>query len=290
MWHVPRYTREQVRRRRRVAALILAALLLVVVGSCTAGMVRVIGGSAAESQAAEITATPERTRRADPSAVDVPATPRDAAALSQLPAGESLADGEALGIDVSAHQGAIDWEQIRGSGVSFAYIKATEGTGHVDERFVANWQGADQAGLARGAYHYFTLCSGGEEQAIDFLNAVPPSDDHLPPVIDLELDGSCEAAPDRATVDREVSTFVEAVEKAWGRRVVVYSSWDWRNTYGLPEETTRPQWHSDVDERPDTDWDIWQVRFDARLPGINHDVDLDVMKVDDLREASALDA
>lgn len=284
---VPRYTREQVRRRRRIAALLLAALLLVTVGSCTLGVVRAVRGPSAP-QAAERTATPQRTSRADHERVSVPTTPAGATALSQLPGGDGLQDGEVLGIDVSSHQQGIDWKQVRGAGISFAYIKATEGSGHVDERFTANWRGARKAGVARGAYHYFTLCSTGEEQAIDFLNAVPPDETDLPPALDLELDGSCAARPDAAAVDHEVDAFVAAVEKGWGRRVVVYSSWDWRNAYPLPEETGRPQWLMQSAARPDDAWDIWQVRFDARVPGIDHDVDLDVMHVEKLRTASAI--
>lgn len=272
------------RQRRRIAALILAALLLIVLTTCTAGLVRLVGGGADAAP----TATPDRTRRADAAVLTLPTTSPDAPGLDQLPEGDELVEGEVLGIDVSGYQGTIDWEKVRGDGVSFAYIKATEGVGHEDARFDANWKGAEQAGVARGAYHYFTLCSSGEEQALAFLTAVPPRDDALPPAVDLELDGSCAQEPDAQTVQREMDIFVAAVEKGWGRRVVVYSSWEWRDAYPLPEEVARPQWHTRDSRRPETGWDIWQVRFDARIAGIDGDVDLDVMKVEDLRAASAL--
>src|SRR3954447_22051737 len=55
------------------------------------------------------------------------------------------------GIDVSKYQGKIDWASVRSAGTHFAFIKATEGGTHVDERFVENWDGAKQAGVARGA-------------------------------------------------------------------------------------------------------------------------------------------
>lgn len=273
------------RRRRRIAALILAAILLVVLGSCAVGLGRLVGGNATSAP----TATPEATRRADADAASVPTTPADAPARDQLPTGDSLGEGEVLGIDVSGHQGEIDWDRARDAGVSFAYIKATEGAGHEDSTFSANWTGAGKAGIARGAYHYFTLCSTGEEQALAFLEAVPPDDSALPPAVDLELDGACAQEPDQTAVKREVDAFVSAVEKGWGRRVVVYSSWEWRNAYPLPEEVARPQWHTRDSRRPEGDWDIWQVRFDARIDGIDHDVDLDVMKVEDLRTAARID-
>ena len=105
---VPRYTRQQVLRRRRIAALILAALVLIVFVSCTAGLVRLVshGGEA------EATAAAEPTVDTGTDALTIPRTATDASALSQLPSGESLRDGEVLGIDVSAHQGDIDWTTV----------------------------------------------------------------------------------------------------------------------------------------------------------------------------------
>ncbi|MCC2096979.1 MAG: glycosyl hydrolase family 25, partial [Hyphomicrobiales bacterium] len=58
------------------------------------------------------------------------------------------------GIDVSKYQGDIDWNAVRASGVKFAWIKATEGGDHADERFLQNWNAAKAAGVPRGAYHF----------------------------------------------------------------------------------------------------------------------------------------
>jgi lysozyme len=55
------------------------------------------------------------------------------------------------GIDVSHHQGAIDWARVKGSGQAFAFIKATEGVDFRDTRFVENWRRARAEGLATGA-------------------------------------------------------------------------------------------------------------------------------------------
>ncbi len=62
------------------------------------------------------------------------------------------------GVDVSSHQEAIDWRALAGTGVKFAYIKASEGADFRDERFASNWRDSAAAGIKRGAYHYFTLC------------------------------------------------------------------------------------------------------------------------------------
>ena len=58
------------------------------------------------------------------------------------------------GIDVSHFQGAVNWSLAAGSGVQFAYMKATEGTTFVDPQFSSNYSGSAAAGLLRGAYHF----------------------------------------------------------------------------------------------------------------------------------------
>src|SRR6476620_6575337 len=78
-----------------------------------------------------------------------------------------------IGIDVSNHQGDIDWSALAGSNVAFAYIKATEGGDFRDKRFQLNWEGAKKAGITRGAYHFFTQCRPGAEQAKNFIATVP---------------------------------------------------------------------------------------------------------------------
>src|SRR5690348_641437 len=135
--------------------------------------------------------------------------------------------GERLGIDVSAHQGQVDWAAVAGDGVSSAYLKATEGATFQDPAFATNWRGARAAGLEVGAYHFFTLCRSGQEQArnlLDTLSSVGGVDDQgsLPVVVDLELGGNCSARPPRAQVQAEIQAFTDAVEAETGRPVTYY--------------------------------------------------------------------
>src|SRR5690349_19309677 len=104
------------------------------------------------------------------------------------------------GIDVSHHQGHITWAKLPSQGVDFAYIKATEGSDHVDRRFSRNWHAADRAGVHRGAYHFFGLCSSGEAQAANFVRTVPYDASALAPAVDLEFPGNCKRRPSRAKV------------------------------------------------------------------------------------------
>lgn len=63
------------------------------------------------------------------------------------------------GVDVSHYQGEIDWEHFREQGIDFAFIKATEGSSLVDERFEENREGAKAAGLYAGAFRLWWILS-----------------------------------------------------------------------------------------------------------------------------------
>lgn len=78
------------------------------------------------------------------------------------------------GVDVSAHQGVIDWPMLAAQGVEFAFIKATEGSGFTDARFSFNVLQARNAGLRVGAYHFFSFESSGDAQADNFIAVVEP--------------------------------------------------------------------------------------------------------------------
>ena len=80
---------------------------------------------------------------------------------------------EVRGVDVSSYQGVVDWPVLAGQDVDFAYVKATEGSGFVDDRFAENLQGARDAGLLVGAYHFFSFESPGRSQAEQIIATVP---------------------------------------------------------------------------------------------------------------------
>lgn len=190
-----------------------------------------------------------------------------------------LQDGERYGIDVSHHQGHIDWERVARDGIAFVYIKATEGGDLVDIRFAQNWKESREAGLARGAYHFFSLCTRGRQQAQNFLAVVPVDPDALPPAVDLELAGNCGARPDRASVERELDTYLGLVERATGRPAVLYVGDDFEGRYAVRESYGRPLWLRRLLRRPGPKrWSIWQANAFARVAGVRTRVDLDVFR------------
>lgn len=182
------------------------------------------------------------------------------------------------GIDVSHHQGVIDWQQVAADDVSFAIIKATEGGDHVDEEFLSNYLVARSLGLAVGAYHFFTLCRPAAEQAENFIRTVPKDKPQLPPVVDIEFSGNCAERPTPEAFAAELKVFTDAVEAAFGQPVMIYAIGEALETYGsvLP---ARPQWVRSLAWHPgNDDWTVWQYHNMGRVAGIDGDVDLDVLQ------------
>lgn len=182
------------------------------------------------------------------------------------------------GIDVSHHQGDIDWGRVAADDVSFVVMKATEGGDHVDRKFAFNLAAARQARLKVGAYHFFTFCRPGADQAANFLRIVPADDDLLPPVVDIEFGGNC---PDRPSPDRfatELKAFLDPVEQAFGKPAIVYVIGDAIDMYGsvIPE---RRLWVRSLAYHPGhEDWIYWQYHNSGSVDGITGPVDLNVLQ------------
>ena len=191
----------------------------------------------------------------------------------------ALREGERYGIDVSAHQGRIAWERVAEDGIHFAYIKATEGGDFVDTMFARNWAESQKSGLDRGAYHFFTLCTPGAAQARNLLAVAPPESSALAPAVDLELAGNCKERPPAAAVHSELAAFLESVEAAWERPVVLYLGNDFERLYGVRRVLDRPLWLRRFLVRPDTPaWTIWQIHGYAQVGGVSGEADLNVMR------------
>ena len=186
------------------------------------------------------------------------------------------------GIDVSHHQGRIDWPRVGQSGVEFAFIKATEGRDFSDSRFPENWSGADAAGIARGAYHFFTFCTSGKAQAEHFLRIVPPVAGALAPVADVEFVGNCTRHPSMEAVRAELVVFLEEVERAWGAAPIIYTTPEaHRRLLGAGFER-HPLWLRSVFSQPEPDayggWSVWQFSETGAVPGIRGPVDLNALR------------
>ncbi|TPI40820.1 glycoside hydrolase family 25 protein [Mesorhizobium sp. B2-9-1] len=182
------------------------------------------------------------------------------------------------GIDVSHHQGKIDWPRVAADDVAFAIIKATEGGTHVDTLFATNLREARAAGLAVGAYHFFTFCRPGADQARNFISEVPRGEPLLPPVVDIEFGGNCPQRPSPQQLNAELAAFLGPVETAFGKQAVFYLADEAADAYS-GSILNRRRWLRSLAMRPrENDWTYWQYHNMGRVDGIEGDVDLNVLK------------
>jgi lysozyme len=181
------------------------------------------------------------------------------------------------GIDVSHHQGNIDWRKVAKDGHRFAYIKATEGGDFKDPDFQRNWAAARKNGLKVGAYHFFTFCKPGRIQALNFVESVPDDDGSLPPAIDFEFAGNCRERPSKETVLRELTDFTDILVKKYRRHPVLYVTRASYSRYLAGRTDRRRLWMRDVFRRPgridERAWTIWQYADNIRVNGIDGPVD-----------------
>jgi lysozyme len=184
------------------------------------------------------------------------------------------------GIDVSHHQGEIDWSMVSQQGVDFVYIKASEGSDFKDHEFSRNWKKAAAAGLKRGAYHFFSFRSAGIDQAKNFIDTVPIEAGTLPPVIDFEFTGNSKDVPPKDVVLKELSEFTREIQKVYGKTPIIYVTHSSYDSFLKDEDDHYIFWIRDIIQTPDLldseNWLLWQYANNGRIHGIKGSVDLNV--------------
>ena len=188
------------------------------------------------------------------------------------------------GTDVSKYQRSVDWPTARASGISFAFIKATEGGDRVDDYFVEHWNSTRVAGVPRAAYHFYYFCRPAAQQAAWFIRNVPRDKAALPPVLDMEWNPqspTCKLRPPPATVRSEMRTFLEIVEKHYGKKPIIYTSIDFFDDNNLSTFHGYPYWLRSVAGHPQERYGshpftFWQYTGTGVVPGITGDADINV--------------
>lgn len=185
-----------------------------------------------------------------------------------LPAG-------AEGLDLSHHNGAVDWARLGTQPFEFVYLKATEGTGHIDQEFQTNWQAATRLGWQVGAYHFYLLCRDGAGQAENFIRQVEVRAGTLPPAVDLEHAHNCAARGGREAALGELRTFLDALEAEYGAVPVIYTTpaffSEWLAGEGFE---AHPLWIRSLDGKPQGAYAIWQYSMKGKVAGVEGPVDL----------------
>ncbi|MCC6282078.1 MAG: glycoside hydrolase family 25 protein [Saprospiraceae bacterium] len=192
------------------------------------------------------------------------------------------------GIDVSKWQQRVDWARVKkmkvgNVSVTFAFIKATEGSWMKDPEFEKNWENAGKQGIIRGAYHFFLPNVSVKDQAAKFIRSVKLRSGDLPPVVDVEeINGMT-----KAQIQRNTKDFLNILEKHYKVRPILYTNRDFYKNYFSDHEDFKnyrfwiAHYHvSDFDMPGDEKWHFWQHSDRGNINGINERVDFNVFNGD----------
>lgn len=199
------------------------------------------------------------------------------------------------GIDVSEYQDDVDWKKVKAAGIDFAFLRASKGNDYVDPKFAANREGAREAGLKIGYYHYFRPDASVDQQVKTFVDTVGKAEpDSLRLVIDTENQKlwAPYTLPQRIKM---IDDWCAGVKKALGSsaQVIIYGSpsfFDdslkndpslakkelWIANYKVAEPRVPKPWDT---------WKFWQYSETGKVPGINTNVDLDMYNGTDINSA-----
>lgn len=192
-----------------------------------------------------------------------------------------------IGIDVSEHNGNLDWAAIKKAGISFAVIRDGYGTSHVDNQFHANMAGAIAQGLMIGVYHfsYALDAAGAKKEAAFVLKLLEPYKDKitLPVFYDFEYDTVSYAKKQGVTLGKEsfnahAVAFCEAIRAA-GYTPGVYYNLDYaRNYVDKSRLGGYAKWYAEYAATASIDgWDLWQYSSSYTIPGCSGRFDVNVL-------------
>lgn len=186
------------------------------------------------------------------------------------------------GIDVSSHNGLVDFRRAAADSISFVFIKASEGTGFSDAAFADNFERARRAGIAVGVYHFFRFDSEGWRQAANMLRTIGDRRVDLPLAIDVEEGANAEPGSTDDVVE-QLHSMVDYL-RAWGYRVILYSNKSGYRRFLRDRFDDHDLWICSFSDPPlpGGGWRLWQHSHRGRVRGIPGPVDLNTFCGDSL--------
>ncbi|MDR1130552.1 MAG: glycoside hydrolase family 25 protein [Prevotellaceae bacterium] len=192
---------------------------------------------------------------------------------------------EIHGIDVSRYQEKIDWQEISNFksgkdslGITFAFVKATEGQSLLDKYFNYNWRETKTNNIIRGAYHYYKPNTKSSLQASNFIKHVKMQAGDLPPVLDIEEIGILGGD----NMKRGIKNWLNIIEKHYGVKPIIYTNVNFYENYLSGKEFKGYRFwiahYTKTVPRVNTDWIFWQYSDRGRIKNIRSKVALNVHK------------
>lgn len=188
------------------------------------------------------------------------------------------------GIDLSHHNGEIDWEKVSSynahhSAVKFCFIKSTEGTDLVDKKFQDHWGSLKKTNIVRGAYHFFNVNSDPRLQALNFILQVKLESGDMPPILDFE--NGVSGRKNRKKLAENLAVYINLIEKHYGVKPIIYTNKHLYLEYIKENYKDYPIWISQYNTNElngyhDDHLTFWQYSMKGKVEGITTDVDFNV--------------
>lgn len=190
------------------------------------------------------------------------------------------------GIDVSEHNGKLDWGKIKASGISFAIVRTGYGVSHEDVYFKANLTGALAQGIPVGVYHFSYALNpvGAKKEAAYVLSLLEPYRDKitLPVFFDFEYDtvryaGDNGITLGRAAFNDHAVAFLEAIREG-GYTPGIYYNLDYKNRFvDAARLSGYVQWYAQYAGKASwTGYDLWQYSSSHTISGLSGKFDINV--------------
>ncbi len=189
-----------------------------------------------------------------------------------------LPEAEVIGIDISHHQGKIDWDILAfeegGRKVDFVVAKATEGTDYKDKDYASHRIACEQRKIPFGAYHYFKPNVPSGLQATHFVKTAKLGSGDLLPVLDVEERGMLSVSELRAAVQE----WLHAIENTYGVKPVIYCNLDYYYRYFAAAEFSEYKFWIAAYTRDflAIPYLLWQQTDRGTLKGVKEKVDIDI--------------
>lgn len=180
-----------------------------------------------------------------------------------------------LGIDVSAHNGMMNLNAAASEGVEFIWIKASEGETFRDKNFRINHQKAGNAGMKRGAYHFFRFDKDGVSQAINLLETIGERELEMGIAIDIESSGNPTGIP-KEKIEERLSAMVDYLNLRGFSPTLYTNKKDYYKYLADSFPGSRLWICSFSDDPISAEWQFWQFSHHGRISGISGKVDLNV--------------
>lgn len=185
---------------------------------------------------------------------------------------------EKKGIDISHHQGNIDFNALKGN-IDFAMVRTSYGAFYEDRNYKQNIAGLESIGVPYGLYHfsYATDVAGAKKEAEGFINLIKNYKPLYPVVIDMESSDRTADVRGETLVDI-ASTFCQMVEDA-GYYVMIYANLDYlNNKLNSSKLNEYDKWLAQWSSKPtyNKEFGMWQYSSKGSMPGISGNVDLDI--------------